>query len=273
MKISNNHNKLPEELLTEDEIEGIIRNATNTRDKALLSCLAESGCRISEIGNLKIKHISFEEYGTRLTVGGKTGMRKILVIASTPYIQQWLNNHPKNDNPESYLWIYSEGKQLTYTRMVAILKTASKNAGIKKRVYPHLLRHTRATRYATSMPEASMKQYFGWTQSSNMPGVYIHMSGKDTDESILKINGIDVQKEKSKPSLEPKKCLKCKAINEATNICCKVCGMPLSKEEAQKILQADVERSHFGDIMDELVKDKEVLDILAKKIKEKGLYS
>jgi len=266
LRISNNHRKLPEELLTENEIEEIIRNASNTRDKALLSCLAESGCRISEIGNLKIKHVSFEEYGTRLTVGGKTGMRKILVISSTPYIQQWLNNHPKNDNPESYIWIASNGEQLTYTRMTAILKTASKNAGIKKRVYPHLLRHTRATRYATEMPEASMKQYFGWTQSSNMPGVYIHLSGKDTDESILRINGIDVQKEKSKPRLEPKKCLKCNTINEATNICCKICGMPLSKEEAQRILKADIERSQADEIMNKLVKDPEILELIKKKL-------
>ena len=116
------------------------------------------------------------------------------------------------------------------------------------------------------MPEASMKQYFGWTQSSNMPGVYIHMSGKDTDESILKINGIDVQKEKSKPSLEPKKCLKCNTKNETTNICCKICGMPLSKEEAQRILQADVERSQADEIMNQLVKDPEILELIKKKL-------
>jgi len=90
--ISQNHRKLPEELLTEEEVQNIIRAGQNTRDKALLSCLAESGCRISEIGTLQIKHVSFEEYGARLTVKGKTGTRKILIINSTPYLQEWINH-------------------------------------------------------------------------------------------------------------------------------------------------------------------------------------
>jgi hypothetical protein len=92
------------------------------------------------------------------------------------------------------------------------------------------------------------------------------MSGKDTDESILRINGIDIQKEKAKPRLEPKKCLKCTTVNEATNICCKICGMPLSKEEAQRILQADTERQQADGIMNKLVKDPEILELIKKKL-------
>ncbi len=78
-------------MLTEDEILRIIRKCNNLRNKALLSALAEFGCRISEIGTMQIKHVSFEQYGTRLTVKGKTGMRKILVINCTPYLQEWIN--------------------------------------------------------------------------------------------------------------------------------------------------------------------------------------
>lgn len=75
--LSKNHKKLPEELLTEEEIKKIVQNCTNLRDKTLVSTLAESGCRISEIGGMQIKHVSFEDYGARLTVSGKTGMRKM----------------------------------------------------------------------------------------------------------------------------------------------------------------------------------------------------
>jgi len=76
--IAKKHETIPEELLTEEEIESIIRNAKTLRDKAFLSTLAESGCRVGEIGTLQIKHISFAEHGARITVKGKTGMRKIL---------------------------------------------------------------------------------------------------------------------------------------------------------------------------------------------------
>ena len=266
--ISNNHRKIPEELLTEEEIGRVIRAAQTVRDKAIIAALAESGCRISEIGTLKIKHISFEEYGTRITVQGKTGMRKILLINSTPYLQEWINQHPLNNNPEAYLWHnQQENPCLSYARISAILKLAAKRANVKKRVYPHLLRHSQATHMANIMSEAAMKQYFGWTQSSKMAGIYVHMSGKDTDEAVLRANGIEISKEKIKYLMQPIKCLKCKTINEATNRFCKLCGMPLNQEEADKVLRADVERSQADEIMNTLVKDPEILALIKKKLR------
>lgn len=268
--IPQNHKKLPEELLTEEEVEGIIRSAKNVRNKALLSLLAESGCRVSEIGTLMIKHISFEEYGARITVNGKTGTRKILIINSTPYLQEWINQHPENNDPNSYLWYNQQDNPcLSYARISAILKLAAKMAGIKKRVYPHLLRHTRATRMANIMTESAMKQYFGWTQNSNMAGIYVHMSGKDTDEAVLRANGIEVKKEdKPQQRLKPITCERCKIINEATNRFCKICGLTLSKEEANNILKGDLERQQADEIMNGLMKDPEVLELIKKKLKK-----
>ncbi len=262
-----NKHKLPEELLTEKEIESIIRHADTMRDKALISCLAESGCRISEIGNMKIKHVSFEEHGARLTVAGKTGARKILIISSAPYLQQWINQHPFNTNSENFLWVTSENSLVCYERILAIIKLAAKRAEIQKRIYPHLFRHSRATALATLMSDASMKQYFGWTQQSKMASIYIHMSGKDTDEVILRANGIEIKKEQRQRLLEPKKCMRCFVVNEATNKYCKVCGFSLDKEEAEIILKADVERKQADDIMNRLMKDNEILELIKEKLK------
>ncbi len=267
--IAKKHETIPEELLTEEEIESIIRNAKTLRDKAFLSTLAESGCRVGEIGTLQIKHISFEEYGARITVKGKTGMRKILIINSTPYLQSWINEHPNNKDSESYLWVSQKGDCLCYNRMTAILKYASKKAGIKKRVYPHILRHTRATRMASVMSEASMKIYFGWTQSSKMASVYIHMNGKDTDEAVLRANGIKIpQKQQQKSKLAPTICQRCKISNEITNKFCKVCGLVLDKEEADKILKEDGERQQADEIMNKLIKDPEILELIKEKLEQ-----
>lgn len=54
-----NHKKLPE-ILTDNEIKAIIEHCGNLRDKALVSVLAESGCRVSEVGTLQIKNASFD---------------------------------------------------------------------------------------------------------------------------------------------------------------------------------------------------------------------
>ncbi|MFA5259259.1 MAG: site-specific integrase [Candidatus Pacearchaeota archaeon] len=266
--ISKNHEKLPEELLTEEEVEKIIRSARTVRDKALLAVIAESGCRVSEIGTMKIRQITFEQYGARLTVSGKTGTRKILVISTAPYLREWLNQHPLNDNSDAYLW-YNSGKNsfLSYARIAHILKAAANKAGIKKRVYLHLLRHTRATRMANMMSEAAMKQYFGWTQSSKMASIYVHMSGKDTDDAILKANGIEIKKEEFKQCLKPLNCEGCKTINEATNRFCKVCGLPLVKEEAQEIIKTDTERKQYDEMMMKALADPRILEIIKEKMK------
>jgi len=270
--IPSNHKKLPEELLTEDEVKRIIEKCDNLRDKTLISCLYESGCRVGEIGTMKIKHVSFEQYGARLTVNGKTGMRKILIVNSTPYLQEWINRHPYNDK-ENYLWISNNGKSLSYTRIVAILKNASRRAGIKKKVHPHILRHSRATLLASTpgMSDASMKHYFGWTQGSKMAATYIHMSGMDTDKAILMANGIETNSEKIKSKLEPKKCLKCKNLNEFTNRFCKICGFVLDKEEAEKIMEDDFKRKQADNIMERIIDDPEFKELLIRKIKSQSL--
>ncbi|PIU61181.1 hypothetical protein COS83_04770, partial [archaeon CG07_land_8_20_14_0_80_38_8] len=54
---------LPQEILSEEEVLKLISESPSVRDKALISCLYESGCRIGEILTLKLKHVVFDEYG------------------------------------------------------------------------------------------------------------------------------------------------------------------------------------------------------------------
>lgn len=272
--IGERHKKLPEELLSDDEIKDIIKNCKCCRDKALIASLAESGCRVSEIGTLKLKHVSFEEHGARLTVEGKTGMRKILVISSAPYLQDWINEHPNNDDPEAPLWhncyelVGGHKEYLSYTRIASILKASAKKAGIKKRIYPHLLRHSRATILASVMSDSSLKNYLGWTQSSRMAAVYIHMSGKDTDFAILKANGIEIKREVKESAIKPVICMRCKTVNEATNKFCKTCSLALDEKIQKEILQKEMQRSQMDDFMTKLMKDPEIMALITQKIKE-----
>jgi integrase/recombinase XerD len=50
-----------------------------------------------------------------------------------------------------------------------------------------------------------MREYFGWTKSSDMPKVYVHLSGRDVDSTLLKHYGIKVEVPKEK-EFEPKAC-------------------------------------------------------------------
>ncbi|MFP4654803.1 MAG: tyrosine-type recombinase/integrase, partial [Methanohalobium sp.] len=141
--------KLPDQLMTTDEVKAMIDAAYYIRDKALIAVLYDSGARISEIGNLQIKDVTFDQYGAVLRVNGKTGMRRIRIIFSVPYISNWLDNHPFKDKKDSYIWVTlsrrSKGEQLKYPTIYLNLKKIASRAGIEKRIYNHLFRHSRAT--------------------------------------------------------------------------------------------------------------------------------
>lgn len=60
--------KLPEELLTEEDIQKVVNAVNDVRDKALIITLYESGARIGEIASLRIKQVHFDEHGTVLII-------------------------------------------------------------------------------------------------------------------------------------------------------------------------------------------------------------
>lgn len=137
----NNH-KLPEELLTEEDVRKLVEAAEHPRDKAFILVLYESGCRIGELLNLRIKNVAFDTNGAALLVNGKTGQRRVRIIASAPLLSVWLNNHPFRDNPDSPLWVVIGTKNhhdpLGYASIVAQLKKIGTRAGVKRKVHPHV---------------------------------------------------------------------------------------------------------------------------------------
>lgn len=274
--MSRSEKRLPSEgdLLTENDIEKLISAADHPRDKALIAILWESGARISEIGNPRIKHISFDKHGVLLTVTGKTGSRKIRLIWSVPYVSTWLNNHPFRDDPDAPLWInignvrHKEAMEYPNIRNL-IIKTAQE-AGIKKRVNPHTFRHSRATFMARHLTEFQMNQYFGWIQGSDMPSTYVHMSGKAVDEALFRMNGIAVDVDKNETKLIPRICPRCDTINSQNSRHCNKCGGVLDLKyamEMEEMHQKETdERNTTDKMMNALLQDKEVQELIRSKL-------
>ena len=264
--------KLPEELLSEEDIEKMAQASDSPRDRAFLLLAYESGARIGELLNIKIKHIVFNEYGAFVMLNGKTGMRRVPIVMSAPALATFIDLHPFKDNPESYMFLtsynaMSEGAKgryvpLTYAGSSKILKTLAKKAGIKKRVFPHLLRHSSATRSAKFMTEAQMKVYFGWTNSSNMPSIYVHLSSRDIEDAVRKMNKLPITEE-SMTKATIKICSRCKVKNSFGSKFCNACGYPLDLKTA---IEIEEKRKAWDDKMALLVKDPEVQKILIRKL-------
>jgi site-specific recombinase XerD len=203
----------PDQILTEEEIKKLIETADNIRDKAIVSVLYESGCRIGELLNMRIRDFRFDDFGAIVTVDGKTGKRNVRLVNSIPYLKMWLKYHPDKKD-DSWVWASKYGKiigQLKYLSIYIILKDLAKKSGITKNVHPHILRHSRITHVALKMPESSLRIMYGWVAGSEMTKTYINISGKDVDELVLsRLYDINTDKIEEKVKLlVPKVCYNC----------------------------------------------------------------
>jgi len=262
---------LPDQLLTEEEVQRLVYAADNPRDKAFIITVYESGSRIGEVGSMHIKDVVFEERYTTLMLKGKTGARRVIVVASTPYLNMWLQNHPLKDNTEAPLWVnlgtVNRYGEMSYPALAKILRVAAERAKLNKKVTPHKLRHSRATFLASKVTEAQMNQLFGWKQGSEMPSIYVHLSGRDVDDAILGVYGLKKVSEE-KPKLTPRICPRCNCNNTYDAKFCSRCGLALDIKAAAQLEEA---RQKSDSVMDTLMEDKEFRELLMKKLKEHGL--
>lgn len=173
--------KLPEEILTLDEVRRIILTFKSIRNRAMVSLLYDSGCRPSELLNLRKKDVIFDSDGLIVMFNGKTGPRRIRIITtldSDRLVKEYVQM--SGNDP---IW----GK-MTIERLNQIVKEQSQAIGINKRVCSYIFRHSRATHLASHLTEAQMKVYLGWSMSSKMVAVYVHLSGRDMDERVMELN-------------------------------------------------------------------------------------
>jgi hypothetical protein len=225
---------------------------------------------------MKIKDITFDEYGAVLRVDGKTGQRRIRIRDSIPDLRLWLNMHPKKNNPNAPLWIGlgypNKGKKAISTaHLVYIVKRYAKMVLKDNDVSPHTFRHSRATHLANILTEAQMKEFFGWEKDSRTPAVYTHLSGRDVDKTLLKAYGIDIEErkgEKEEDILKPITCPICERENPAGSRFCN-CGQVLDIKTAMKLEEKrEVADQDVYEILEEIAKRDPGL--LIQIMKEKG---
>lgn len=265
--------KLPEELLTEEDVIKLVNATMNPRDKTMILVLYETGCRIGELLSLQMKNVSFDQYGAILRVTGKTGDRRVRIISSSPVLASWLNQHPMANDPDAWLWLQYKNHKITdkclrHGTIYTTLRKIAKRAGIQKKIYPHLFRHSRATSLANKLTEAQMKEHFGWVQGSDMAATYVHLSGRDVDNAFLKLHGLAPVENAQEEKLKLKTCQRCKESNSPISKFCTKCGMPLDESFISII---EKERQKGDNLMNKLMEDDEVKNFLLKKILEKGL--
>jgi hypothetical protein len=120
----------------------------------------------------------------------------------------------------------------------------------------------------TALSEAQMKEFFGWTQSSNMASVYVHLSGRDVDSALLKTYGIKTYNgEEEQEKFRTKKCMRCEEVNPPTNSYCSKCSLPLDKSTLLGFITKGTERTKPDSILDKLMEDEDFRRVMEAKIR------
>ncbi len=257
------------DLLRIEDVEKMLAVAEHPRDKALIAVLWDSGARMGEIGNLQFKNIYFDQHGAVVTVRGKTGSRTVRLIWCVSYLATWMDIHPFKNNPESALWINRGTRNhhdaMCYANFRNVVLEIAAKAGIRKRIHPHLFRHSRATFMADHLTEFQMNQYFGWIQGSKMAATYVHMNGKNLDDTILAVNGI--KKKEEVVQVQPRMCVRCKTINGFDTKYCRQCGGVLDVRELMKMEERLSERQEADKVMNMLMQDEEIKRLVLMKLR------
>ena len=256
-------NKLiPDDLITIADVKRMIDAAQTDRDKAFIACLYDGSFRISELGSAVIKDVNFDEYGARLMVNGKTGMRNTRLIFSVPYLSRWLEVHPLRKNREAPLWIMLDKHiQMTYNALHRQLRRIAERAGVQHKVNPHNFRHSRATHLAQHLSESLLCEYMGLTQGSKMVRTYVHLSGHDLDKSLLKLYGLE-HNDKEQMKLDVVQCPFCRMMNTIDARICISCRKPLGAEHV--IEKEKLAGSLFEDLLELSLSDPEVAEAVGK---------
>ncbi|WP_099158427.1 site-specific tyrosine recombinase XerD [Virgibacillus ndiopensis] len=174
--------KLPDILSTQD-VEGLLAIRGNSplqiRNKAMLELLYATGLRVTELISLKVSDL-------HLTMGfvrcfGKGSKERIVPLGDVAkeavdnYLQYGRGILLKNGIEET-LFVNQHGRALTRQGFWKILKSIAKDAGIKKRITPHTLRHSFATHLLENGADLrSVQEMLGHSDISTTQ-IYTHVS-------------------------------------------------------------------------------------------------
>ena len=188
-------NKLPQ-VLTEDEIKRLISSVNlgsefGQRNKTIIEVLYGTGIRVSELTELRLSNIFFNENILKVTgKGNKERFVPLGKIASIE-IKKYLNDRDKlkiNSKFSDILFLNRYGRQLTRSMIFKVINDSSKNAGIDKKISPHTLRHSYATHLLKNGADLRTIQLILGHESITTTEIYTHLDTYHLDEVLKKFH-------------------------------------------------------------------------------------
>lgn len=175
--------KLPDTLALEeinDLIDAIdLSKPEGERNRAILETLYGCGLRVSELVNLRLSDLFFDEGFIKVTGKGDKQRFVPIVESTQKYINIYVNEvRPHiNVDPEfkDTLFLNRRGKQLTRAMIFTIIKQLADKIGLKKSISPHTFRHSFATHLLQNNADLRSIQLMLGHESITTTEIYVHL--------------------------------------------------------------------------------------------------
>ncbi len=176
--------KLPDTLSTK-EINRLISaidlsRPEGERNRAILETLYGCGLRVSELTNLRLSDLYFDEDFIKVT--GKGDKQRFVPISkpNKKFINLYRNEiraHQKIEaGHEDFLFLNRRGKQLTRAMIFTIIKRLAVDIGLEKNISPHTFRHSFATHLLENGADLRAIQQMLGHESITTTEVYMHVN-------------------------------------------------------------------------------------------------
>lgn len=174
-------------VLSEEEIVRLLVAANNLKHQCIIGMLYSAGLRRAELTALRIRDVDFDRKQVMIRAGkGKKDRLSLLSnrlsAALIRYIEQY--------KPQYWLFEGSKRKSYAGESIGVIVRNAAQQAGLKKKVSPHVLRHSFATHLMDKGTDTRYIQKLLGHASLKTTAIYAHVSTKDLQKIVSPLDRI-----------------------------------------------------------------------------------
>jgi integrase/recombinase XerD len=176
---------LAERIITESTVHRILALETDKRNHALLRLLYSAGLRVSELCRLKWRDLIEREEGGQLTVFGKGGKTRYVLISKETWLEVIsLRGMSDQDDP---VFVSRKGSHLDPSQVFRIIKEAAKRSKANEAISPHWMRHAHASHSLERGAPVHLVQATLGHSNLATTGRYLHARPQDSSSRYLSL--------------------------------------------------------------------------------------
>lgn len=171
--------------LTDAQVEKIRFGLSHIRDKAIFEFMLATGCRLSEVANIQTEELDWNRMSLLVIGKGNKQRRVYFNERSKIVLQEYLENRKGNS---CYLFCSEKAPygKLSGRAIQLIIRNIEKRTNVEVHLYPHIFRHTFATKALKFMPLETVQALLGHTNISTTQ-IYAKTNEANTEFMYRKI--------------------------------------------------------------------------------------